>query len=200
MKVTRLVAGPGADPADWGEWVRTVALTLGLPDPLPPGTRPIGIDGQPVEDDPSRFERATIIPLAAFPELLRPSGVDPRGRSVGLTMIIRRALYPHQSGVDGEGRPIVLMVDRGWECDICIYAGPGPGWDVDLLPDIITMSVQTGATLEWQAETRGTLELPCTPDGWARVEPLHPTVVYPAWEPPPVVVGPVAPHMPPGAP
>jgi hypothetical protein len=200
MRVTRLVAGTAADPADWMTWLTTVALSLGLPDPMPEPAARRDAEGNPLPADPDRIERSTIIPLEAFPALLRPMGVDPVKRSVGLSMVIRRALYSTQTGIDSQGMPTFASQDRGWECDIAIYPGPGRAWDVHLLPDIITMSVQTGGTLEWQAQTRGTLELPCTPDGWARIDPEHPTVVYAVHEPPAVVSGPIDPPTPPGAP
>ena len=133
MRITRLVAPPEADPADWMDWLSTVAVTLGLPDPLPDPSVLLGVDGQPLPVDPNRIERSTIIPLEAFPPLLRPAGVDPVRRSVALSMVIRRALYTTQTGVDGEGRPTFTTQDRGWECDICIYPGPGHDWDVQLL-------------------------------------------------------------------
>lgn len=199
MRVTRLVAGVSADPGDWMDWLSTVALTLGLPDPLPESPASVVVDGQSLPVDTNLIERSIVIPLESFPPLLRPAGVDPVRRSVGLSMVIRRALYTTQTGVDSEGRPTFTTQDRGWECDICIFAGPGRGWGVELLPDIITMSVQSGGTLEWQTETRGTLELPCTPDGWARVEPEHPTVVYAVYAPPAAVTGPPDPPAP-GAP
>lgn len=199
MRITRLVAEASADPADWMEWLSTLALALGLPDPLPEPTALVGPGGAlPV--DPNRIERSTIIPLASFPVLLRPPGVQVERRSVGLTMIIRRAIYSTQTGEDGEGRPVFTTEDRGWEADIAIYCGPGRGWDVDLLPDIITMSVMTNGVLEWETSTRGPLELPCTPDGWAVVpDVLTPNVVWATYQPPVIFAGPFDPP-PPGAP
>lgn len=191
MRITRLVAGPTANPQAWMDWLSIVALTLGLPDPLPAQSVQLGPDGQPMPVDQNLITRRTVIGLEAFPALLRPPGVDPVRRSAGLTMNIRRAIYSHQTGVDGEGRPTFATDDRGWECDIAIYKGPGRWWDVELLPDIITMAVMTNGQLNWQTQTQGEILLPMTPDGWARVDPVHPTLDYAQWQSSVVEAGPM---------
>jgi hypothetical protein len=200
MRTTRLVAEASADPNDWMEWLTTLALALGLPDPLPE-TPASGGPGGPIPADPNAIARSTIIPLASFPGPLRPPGVPVERRSVALFMVIRRALYSTQTGVDGEGRPVSTTEDRGWECDVVTTVGSGLPWDVTLLPDIITMSVQANQeTVPWATRTRGLLELPATDGGWAIVNTETPTVVWAEYEPPAVVSGPIDPPTPPGAP
>lgn len=201
MRITRLVADTDGNPQDLLDWLSTVAVALGLPNPV---TTPASLptpDGTPAPTDPNKIERTVIIPLSAFPPLLRPVGVDAARAKVGLALTIRRALYSNPAGVDGEGRPTFVVNDRGWEADIATYSAGGYRWDVGLLADIITMSIEaTEVSTPWQTVSRGAQLLPVTPDGWAVVVSEHPTVGYPEWEsptaissgevmPPPVVPG-----------
>lgn len=186
------------------EYFRDLAESLGIPDPLPDLPEPpeAGPGELPLSQLPPGvlYHRTAYIPLSSFPSILRPVGVDPANKTLGLTFIVRRAIYTEitDPGSPPSVPPTIVTSDRGLEAEIIRYCGPGDGWDVQTLADIITASIESyNIEADVQTVHNGIIQCPALPNGWVRVFPVHPTLIYAQWEPPVAVTGPPDPPLPP---
>lgn len=191
MRITRLVAPPGADPAALARWMTDVLSAM----------RIVDINLQPPETAVSPVGKyqtiTTSVPLGCFPAELRPEGVPVQRRSLRVDMLIRPASHSEQTGTTQEGFPILTSTDRGYEADIVCSQGSGKPWDVEALPDLFRDAIALATdengnpiTMTHSTISHGDIVLPAAPIRWAVVDPIHPSVNFAIWQSPVVEVDP----------